>query len=128
VILGKAVQVEGDEEKMAALRAISEQIIAGRWDDVRKPTAQELKATLVLALPIQEASAKIRTGPPLDDEADYELDVWAGVLPLAIKAGDPEADPRLKEGAQKAPKYVTSYRRHPEFEESASQNGTESQA
>jgi nitroimidazol reductase NimA-like FMN-containing flavoprotein (pyridoxamine 5'-phosphate oxidase superfamily) len=105
VILGKASLVEGEDEKKAALRVISEQIIAGRWNDVRKPTAQELKATTVLALPIAEASAKIRTGPPLDDEEDYALDVWAGVLPLAVRAGDPVPDPRLAPGA-KVPRYL----------------------
>ena len=105
VMLGKASAVEADAEKAAALRVISEQIVRGRWDDVRKPTAQELKATAVLKLPIEEASAKIRTGPPLDDEEDYALNVWAGVLPLAIRAGEPVADPRLDPGA-KVPKYL----------------------
>ena len=105
VILGKASAVEADAEKAAALRVISEQIVRGRWDDVRKPTAQELKATAVLKLPIEEASAKIRTGPPLDDEEDYALNVWAGVLPLTIRAGAPVADPRLASGA-KVPKYL----------------------
>lgn len=105
VMLGKALPVEGDEEKKVALRVISEQIIAGRWEDVRKPTAQELKATLVLALPIAEASAKVRTGPPLDEEEDYALDVWAGVLPLAMRAGEPVADPRLAAGV-KLPPYL----------------------
>jgi hypothetical protein len=84
---------------------ISEQIVRGRWDDVRKPTAQELKSTAVLALPIEEASAKIRTGPPLDDEEDYALNVWAGVLPLAMRAGEPVPDPRLAAG-MKTPEYL----------------------
>lgn len=105
VILGKASLVEGDDEKKAALQVISEQIIAGRWNDVRKPTSQELKATTVLALPIAEASAKIRTGPPLDEEEDYALDVWAGVLPLAVRSGEPVPDPRLVAGT-KVPKYL----------------------
>lgn len=105
MMLGKASAVEADAEKAAALRVISEQIVRGRWDDVRKPTAQELKATAVLKLPIEEASAKIRTGPPLDDEEDYALNVWAGVLPLAIRAGEPVDDPRLAPGA-KVPKYL----------------------
>jgi hypothetical protein len=109
VIFGRAVPVEDEEKKLAALKAISERIIAGRWDDVRKPTAQELKATSVLALPIQEASAKVRTGPPLDDEADYELNVWAGVLPLAICAGDPKPDPRLHERSGRVPEYIKAY-------------------
>jgi uncharacterized protein len=105
VVLGKAVPVEGETEKTAALWAISEHIVPGRWNDVRKPTAQELKATAVLALPVSEASAKVRTGPPLDDEADYVLDVWAGVLPLSIQAGEPVADPRIVPGV-KVPDYL----------------------
>ena len=107
VILGKALPLESEDDKVAALRTISENIIQGRWEDVRKPTAPELKATAVLALPIDEASAKIRTGPPLDDEEDYALDVWAGVLPFAIKAGEPVADPRLAEGVR-VPAYLRS--------------------
>jgi uncharacterized protein len=114
VVLGKARLIEDEAEKTEALRTISEQIIRGRWDDVRKPTAQELRATTVLALPIEEASAKVRTGPPLDDEEDYALPVWAGVLPLALKAGEPVADSRLAEGLAEgnrdAPEYVTRYR------------------
>jgi uncharacterized protein len=105
MILGKASAIEDEQEKTAALRVISEQIVRGRWDDVRKPTAQELKATAVLKLPIEEASAKIRTGPPLDEEEDYALNVWAGVLPLTIRAEEPVADPRLAPGT-KVPKYV----------------------
>jgi hypothetical protein len=105
VILGKASAIEEEQEKTAALRVISEQIVRGRWDDVRKPTAQELKATAVLKLPIKEASAKIRIGPPLDDEEDYALNVWAGVLPLAMRAGEPMPDARLAPGA-KVPKYL----------------------
>lgn len=107
VILGKARPVESDEEKTAALHAISENIMRGRWDDVRKPTPQELKATAVLALPIEEASAKIRTGPPLDDEEDYALPVWSGVLPMTMKAGEPLPDSRLAAG-MKVPEYVKS--------------------
>ncbi len=106
VVLGKARLIEDDAEKTTALRAISEHIIRGRWDDVRKPTAQELKATAVLTLPIEEASAKIRTGPPLDEEDDYALNVWAGILPLSISAGEPVADSRLAAGA-KVPRYLT---------------------
>lgn len=107
VILGKARPVESDKEKTAALHAISENIMRGRWDDVRKPTPQELKATAVLALPIEEASAKIRTGPPLDDEEDYALPVWSGVLPMTMKAGEPLPDSRLAAG-MKVPEYVKS--------------------
>jgi uncharacterized protein len=114
VVLGKARLIEDAAEKTEALRVISEHIIRGRWEDVRKPTAQELKATAVLALPIEEASAKVRTGPPLDDEEDYALDVWAGVLPLMVQAGDPVPDPRLGEGlargVRETPSYVTRYK------------------
>ena len=106
VILGQAVPVEGEAEKTEALRVVSENIVPGRWDHVRKPTQQELKATAVLALPIAEASAKIRTGPPVDEEEDYALDVWAGVLPLAIKAGEPLPDPRLDANCAEVPEYL----------------------
>ncbi|MGB7190482.1 MAG: pyridoxamine 5'-phosphate oxidase family protein [Acidobacteriaceae bacterium] len=106
VILGKAAPVEGDAAKAEALRVISEQIVRGRWDHVRKPSAQELKATAVLSLPIDEASAKLRTGPPLDEEEDYALDVWAGVLPLAMRAGELIADPRLDANSGRVPEYL----------------------
>ena len=94
VVLGKATVVEG-EEKGAALEIISEQILPGRWADIRWPNRMELKATTVLKLAIDEASAKIRTGPPLDDEGDYALGCWAGVLPLKLMPGEPVADSRL---------------------------------
>ncbi len=94
VVLGTAMVVE-DEEKAAALEIISEQILPGRWADIRWPNRKELKATTVLKLHIDEASAKIRTGPPLDDEDDYALRCWAGVLPLKLRPGEPVADPRL---------------------------------
>jgi hypothetical protein len=94
VVLGSAVLVDG-EEKVHALRVISEQILKGRWDEIRGPSRKELRATTVLRLPITEASAKVRTGPPMDDEADYALPVWAGVLPLSLRSGPAEPDPRL---------------------------------
>jgi hypothetical protein len=94
VVLGTARVVTG-EEKLHALAVISEQILPGRWAEIRLPTRKELNATAVLALPIEEASAKVRTGPPADDEADYALPVWAGVLPLSLRAGRPEPDARL---------------------------------
>jgi nitroimidazol reductase NimA-like FMN-containing flavoprotein (pyridoxamine 5'-phosphate oxidase superfamily) len=106
VILGRATPVEDEAEKTEALRVISEQIVPGRWEHVRKPSAQELKATAVLVLPITEASAKIRTGPPGDEEEDYALDVWAGVLPLAIKAGEPVPDPKLNAKCATVPEYL----------------------
>lgn len=110
VVFGNAKPVEDEERKMAALKAFSEHVIKGRWDDVRWPTEQEMKATTVLALPLTEASAKVRTGPPLDDEEDYELNVWAGVVPLTLSAGEPIADPRLPKGIA-TPEYATKYRR-----------------
>lgn len=83
-----------------ALAAFTNKMCPGRWDDVRKPTASEWKATLVLSFPILEASAKVRTGGPVDDDADYDLDVWAGVLPLKIQKQDLVPDARLKGGVE----------------------------
>lgn len=111
VMLGNAALVEDRGAKNEALRVISEQIIPGRWDAVRLPTDQELKATAVLSMPIDEASAKIRTGPPVDDEEDYALNVWAGVLPLATHTGAPVPDPRLHTGVEGVPDYVLNFRR-----------------
>jgi hypothetical protein len=110
VILGHAKVVDGREEKLRALEAFTEQVIHGRWKDVRHPSESELKATLVLALPLAEVSAKVRTGPPKDDEGDYQLPIWAGVLPLPLTPGVPEADPRLVPGVQ-MPGYVRNYSR-----------------
>jgi uncharacterized protein len=98
VVFGKATAIEEAEAKLAALRALSEHMIPGRWDEVRQPNVEELKATTVLSLPLEEVSAKVRTGPPLDDEEDYSLEVWAGVLPLKLVAGEPVKDPVLKTG------------------------------
>jgi uncharacterized protein len=110
MLLGRARLVEDPAEKMAALRAIIEHIVPGRWEDVRPPTANEMKATSVLSLPISEASAKVRTGPPLDDEEDYALDAWAGVIPLRSEPQAPEPDSRLRTGIAQ-PDYVSAYRR-----------------
>jgi uncharacterized protein len=110
VIFGRALMVEEREAKLEALLAFSEHVIPGRWNDVREPTEQELKATTVLSLPLLEASAKVRTGPPIDDEEDYALTVWAGVLPLKLVAGEPIADPRLPENIE-PPAYTLKYRR-----------------
>jgi len=98
VIFGSASMVDDRESKLAALRAFSEHVIPGRWDEARQPTDQELKATAVLSLPLEEASAKVRTGPPIDDEEDYALPIWAGVLPLRLMPGTPVPDPRLPKG------------------------------
>ena len=105
VAFGTARQIEGAEQKTRALRIISEHVIAGRWSDVRGPSDKELKATAVLEFSIEEASAKIRTGPPVDDEEDYSLPVWAGVLPLRMEAKTPVPDPRLA-ASIKLPPYV----------------------
>lgn len=110
VVFGRAAMVEEREAKLAALFAFSEQVIPGRWNDVREPTEQELKATTVLSLPLVEVSAKVRTGPPLDDDEDYALNVWAGVLPLKLVAGEPVNDPRLPHGIE-PPAYTLKYRR-----------------
>jgi uncharacterized protein len=110
VILGKATLVGDPEEKLEALRTISEHIIPGRWADARQPNERELKQTSVLRLPIEEFSAKIRTGPPIDDEEDYSFPTWAGVVPLEMKAGEPINDPHL-DVSRPVPPYVNEYRR-----------------
>jgi nitroimidazol reductase NimA-like FMN-containing flavoprotein (pyridoxamine 5'-phosphate oxidase superfamily) len=110
MLLGEAVLVKSRAEKLAALEAIVEHIVPGRWSEARTPTENELKATSVLALPIAEASAKIRTGPPLDDEEDYGLPVWAGVIPIVSEAREPQPDPRLARDTPPPPS-ATAYRR-----------------
>jgi uncharacterized protein len=110
MLIGRATVVEDAQEKLAALEAIVEHIVPGRWRDVRAPTANEMKATSVLAIPIEQASAKVRTGPPLDDEEDYELDAWAGVIPLVMRPGVPQPDQRLGAGIAPPP-YVSGYAR-----------------
>jgi nitroimidazol reductase NimA-like FMN-containing flavoprotein (pyridoxamine 5'-phosphate oxidase superfamily) len=103
VVFGRATVVEGRAEKMEAMRAFSEHLMRGRWAEVREPSERELNATLVLALPLAEASAKVRTGPPIDDEEDLSLDVWAGVLPLRLAAGEPVGDALLSDGTPVSP-------------------------
>jgi nitroimidazol reductase NimA-like FMN-containing flavoprotein (pyridoxamine 5'-phosphate oxidase superfamily) len=110
VVFGRAMVVDEREEKLAALRALSDHMIPGRWNDARAPNERELQLTTVLSLVLNEASAKVRTGPPLDDEEDYELDVWAGVIPLRLVAKSPIPDPRLKDNIG-APEYAREYRR-----------------
>jgi uncharacterized protein len=100
VVLGRALEIDDPDEKLGALKAFSHRILPGRWADVRPPTAQELKATSILRLPLDEASAKVRTGPPLDEEEDYELPVWAGVIPVRLTVGEPQADPVLRRGLE----------------------------
>ncbi|HKP68432.1 MAG TPA: pyridoxamine 5'-phosphate oxidase family protein, partial [Pyrinomonadaceae bacterium] len=110
VILGTATLVEDADEKAKALEAVTEHIVPGRWAEVRWPTELELKATSVLRVPIVESSAKVRTGDPKDDEEDYAMDVWAGVLPLTLTPGEPIADGRLIPNTP-IPKHVKEYRR-----------------
>ncbi|MEZ4674184.1 MAG: pyridoxamine 5'-phosphate oxidase family protein [Caldilineaceae bacterium] len=105
VLFGRGRLIEGETEKMAALAAFTEKLIPGRWADARMPTALELKATAVIAMPIESASAKVRTGPPKDDEEDYALDVWAGIVPIQQHFGMPAADPLLRDEVA-VPDYV----------------------
>ena len=108
VVFGTAYEVVDREEKLRALDALVEHVMRGRSANVRSPNESELRQTLLLALPIEEASAKIRTGPPLDDDEDYALPVWAGVLPCALTFGAPVTDER---SVADVPEYVTAYAR-----------------
>ena len=110
VALGTARLVDDAREKREALRLFTEHIMKGRWDDIRQPSEQEMKATTVLALPLEEVSAKVRTGGPIDDEEDYALRTWAGVLPLSETPGAPVPDLRLPPGME-IPGYMKSYKR-----------------
>jgi nitroimidazol reductase NimA-like FMN-containing flavoprotein (pyridoxamine 5'-phosphate oxidase superfamily) len=109
VVFGKAYVVRGAMEKAKALRLFSEHVLPGRWAEVRQPNDGELKKTMVLRMPLMEASAKIRSGPPIDEESDYDLRVWAGELPLSLVAGEPITDPRLLPGIQ-VPAYIETVR------------------
>ncbi len=97
VIFGKGKLLENKVEKLEALKTITEHLISGRWEDARKPNEKELNATTVVSIDINEASAKIRTGPPIDDDEDYKLSVWAGVIPISQKFDSPMNDPKLNE-------------------------------
>lgn len=116
VIFGRAQVLSDEALKMRALKSFTDHVMRGRWEEAREPNSSELRATLVLSLPLEEASAKIRTGPPVDDEEDYGLPVWAGVLPLGLTWGPPMPDPRLEEGMS-VPQYVLDYGR-PQGDES----------
>jgi nitroimidazol reductase NimA-like FMN-containing flavoprotein (pyridoxamine 5'-phosphate oxidase superfamily) len=109
VAFGTARKIEDPEKKMHGLRVISEHLIRGRWDEVREPNEKEMKQTSVLEFEIEEASAKVRTGGPVDDEEDYALPVWAGVLPLSLRASAPMADERLADSAT-VPDYLARYK------------------
>jgi uncharacterized protein len=110
MLLGEARSVASPEEKLIALEAIVEHIVPGRWAEARPPSENELKATSVLALGIEEASAKVRRGPPQDDEDDYALPIWAGVIPIATQAGEPQRDARLAAGID-LPRSASAYAR-----------------
>jgi uncharacterized protein len=103
VVLGSARPIEDLDRREQAVQAFTERLVPGRWQEVRPPTIKELKAIDVLVLPLDEASAKIRTGPPLDDEEDYAFPAWAGVIPLHTRAGAPVPDPRLADGIAPSP-------------------------
>jgi nitroimidazol reductase NimA-like FMN-containing flavoprotein (pyridoxamine 5'-phosphate oxidase superfamily) len=110
VVFGRADEVTDRDELSAAARAITRHVLPGREEDAREPGEKDWRETLILGLPIDEASAKVRTGPPLDDEQDLGLDVWAGTLPLRIVAGEPTASPDLKPGVPE-PDYLKEFRR-----------------
>jgi len=109
IILGAATLVTGYAEKLAVMKGLIDHVAPGRWDHIRQPTEKELDATSVLSIPIDEASAKLRSGGPIDDEADYALTVWAGEIPLAMMALTPVADSRLS-SATPIPAHVAEYR------------------
>ena len=110
VMLGKATIIDDPEEKLAALKALSDHILPGRWAESRQPNERELKATSILRMPIEEFSAKVRQGDPIDDEEDYSFPTWAGVIPLEIVAQTPLNAPRLDAGRE-VPRYVSGYSR-----------------
>ncbi len=110
MVLGQAVQVTDDAEKMTALEAVVEQVMKGRWDDTRGPNRSEMKQTMVLRLPITEASAKMRAGMPKDDEEDMDLPHWAGLVPLRIVPGTPIPDP-LQPADRQIPGYMKDLNR-----------------
>jgi nitroimidazol reductase NimA-like FMN-containing flavoprotein (pyridoxamine 5'-phosphate oxidase superfamily) len=105
VLLGHARKLESEDEKTAALQAFTDKMIPGRWPEIRWPSRQELKGTMVLSMPIDEGSAKVRTGGPVDEPEDYELGVWAGVVPLSLTAGAPIPDG----DAAEPPDHVRAY-------------------
>jgi uncharacterized protein len=108
LVLGRAREVKNREEKLRAMRCVVEHVVPGRWADAREPNEGEIKGTTILALSLDEASAKIRSGPPTDDDADLGFPVWAGVIPLALSAAAPVAD----EGVPgHPPDYAAQYRR-----------------
>jgi uncharacterized protein len=110
VVYGRAREVTDRDELYAAARAITRHVLPGREDDAAEPGDNDWRETLLFAMPIEEASAKVRTGPPIDDEADLALDVWAGTLPLRTVAGEPSPAPDLRPGIA-PPHYLSEFRR-----------------
>ena len=110
VILARGDEVTDPEMRLTVFKALTENIIPGRWDDLRPPNENENAVTMIASFPINEASAKIRTGPPNDEEDDFALPYWAGVIPLSLKAGSPQPDPKLPD-ATAIPDYVSNYQR-----------------
>ena len=110
IALGRATLVDAPQEKFEAFHAFTEKLLPGRWNDARKPSEKEQKATSILRLPLTEVSAKVRTGPPIDDDPDYDLPVWAGVIPVHLTFDSPVRDEKC-DPAIPTPAYVTSYKR-----------------
>ncbi len=110
VLYGHGREVTDDDELVTAARAITHHVLPGREAEARMPTPEEFKQTILFAIPIAEASAKVRTGPPKDDEADLELPIWAGLLPLETSGGSPESSPDLLQGID-LPAYIALPRR-----------------
>jgi nitroimidazol reductase NimA-like FMN-containing flavoprotein (pyridoxamine 5'-phosphate oxidase superfamily) len=110
ILYGRATRVTDRDEQVMVARSLAEHVAPGRAAEAREPTDDELRQTLMLSLPIDEASAKIRTGPPIDSEEDQTLPIWAGVLPLRLEPGEPQDAPDLPAGID-PPRYVTDYRR-----------------
>ena len=110
VILGVAVAIREEDEKQLALQTLTERLVPGRWDDARRPNRKELRATTILRIPLDESSAKVRAGPPTDDEEDMTLPVWAGIVPMSHEFLAPVPDPRLDRDIE-TPPYVARYRR-----------------
>jgi uncharacterized protein len=110
VLFGRGKLIKKDEQKLAALEAITEHLIPGRWQEARLPNRKELNATSVVSIEIESASAKVRTGPPVDDEADYSLPVWAGLLPIEARALSPRRDEQQADDVP-LPGYIAHYSR-----------------
>jgi len=110
IVYGRAREISDRDEKWHAQKVLVDHVVHGRSKHVRMPNERELKQTMILAISLDEASAKVRTGPSKEDEEDYDLPIWAGVLPLRFETGEPEPDPRLLDGLT-PPENVTDYRR-----------------